>query len=56
MKLDFSLSDVLLFLDSCDDSSAAGADELPEFVLHHCAKTLYKSVFELFFWIVEIQL
>ena len=34
MNLDFCLSDVLLLLESCDDSSAAGADELPLFLLH----------------------
>ena len=50
MNLDFSLSDV-----SCDDSSAAGADELPSFLLHQCAKILCAPVFELFFWIVKTQ-
>ena len=55
MNLDFSLSDVLLLLESCDDSSAAGADELPSFLLHQCAKILCAPVFELFFWIVKTQ-
>ena len=55
MNLDFSLSDVLLLLESCDDSTAAGADELPSFLLHQCAKILCAPVFELFFWIVKTQ-
>ena len=54
MKLDFSLSDVLLLLESCDDSRAAG-DELPLFLLHQCSKILCEPVFELFFWIVKTQ-
>ena len=55
MNLDFSLSDILLLLESCDDSSAPGADELPSFLLHQCAKILRAHVFELFFWIVKTQ-
>ena len=55
MNLDFSLSDVLLLLESFDDSIAAGADELPSFLLHQCAKILCAPVFELFFWIVKTQ-
>ena len=55
MNIDFSLSDVLLLLESCDDSSAAGADELPSFLLHQCAKTQCAPVFELFFWIFKTQ-
>ena len=55
-KLDFSLSDVLLLLlESCDDSSAAGADGLTSFLLPLCAKILCAPVFELFFWIVKAQ-
>ena len=54
MNLDFSLSDVLLLLESCDDSSAAGADKLPSFLLHQCANILCAPVFELF-WIVKTQ-
>ena len=55
MNLDFSLSDVLLLLESCDDSSAAGAEELPSFLLHQCAKILCAPLFELFFWVVKKQ-
>ena len=45
MNLDFSLSDVLLLLESCDYSSAAGADELPSSLLQQCAKILCAPVF-----------
>ena len=55
MNLDFPSSDVLLLLELCDDSSAAGADNIPSFLLHHCAKILCAPVFELFFWIVKTQ-
>ena len=55
MNLDFSLSDVLLLFESCDDFSATGADELPSFLLHQCAKVLCAPVFELFFCIVKTQ-
>ena len=55
LNLDISLSDVLLLLESCDDSSAADADELTSFLLHQCAKILCAPVFELFLWIVKTQ-
>ena len=40
LNLTFSLSDAFLLLESCDDSSAAGADELPSFLLHQCFNIL----------------
>ena len=46
MNLDFSLSDVLLLLELCYVSSAAGAEEIPSFLLHQCAKILCAPVFE----------
>ena len=46
MILDFSLSNVLLLLESCHDSSAADADALPSFLLHQGAKILCAPVFE----------
>ena len=55
MNIVFSLSDFLLFLESGDDSSAAGADELPLFLDHQCVKIPLAPVFEQFFWIVKTQ-
>ena len=46
INLDFSLSDFLLLLESCDDSSAAGGDELPSFSLDHCSNILCALVIE----------
>ena len=40
MNLEFSFSDILLFLESLGDFSAAGADELPSFLLGQCAKVM----------------
>ena len=51
--LDFSLENITVFLKKCQDSSNAGADLLPSFVLFNIRGALSPVILDLFYWILN---
>ena len=45
---DFSVTDIELLLNDCDDSLATGPDNIPSFVLKSCSRVLASAVYALF--------
>ena len=51
--LDLSLENITELLKKCQNSSNAGADLIPSFVLFNCAEALSPVILDLFYWILN---